>query len=116
MKMRVPAFAGAALLLLPALAQAQTWPSRPVRIIVPFAAGGPADIYGRVLGQHLQETLGQPFVIEDRPGGCSLIGTDAVAKSAPDGYTLLMTSGSIVTANQHIYKNMGFDQIGRAFV
>ena len=108
MKMRVPAFAGAALLLLPALAQAQTWPSRPVRIIVPFAAGGPADIYGRVLGQHLQETLGQPFVIEDRPGGGSLIGTDAVAKSAPDGYTLLVMSNTH-TVNESLIAKKPFE-------
>jgi hypothetical protein len=83
----------AALLTLPALAQ--DYPSKPVKIIVPFAAGGPADIYARFLGQRLQEALGQPFVIDDRPGDGSVIGTDAVAKSPPDGYTLLLMSNRI---------------------
>ena len=76
------------------LASAQEYPSKPVRIIVPFAAGGPADVYARVLAQRLQESLGQPFVVDDRPGGGSVIGTDAVAKSAPDGYTLLLMSNT----------------------
>ena len=88
-------FAGTVLAMLAAtLAQAQDYPSRPVKIIVPFAAGGPADIYARFVGQRLQEALGQPFVVEDRPGGGSIIGTDAAAKSAPDGYTLLVMSNT----------------------
>src|SRR5262249_19178250 len=68
---------------------AQDYPTRPVKIIVPFGAGGPADVYSRVLAQHLSEALKEPFVVEDRPGAGSIIGTDAVAKSPPDGYTLL---------------------------
>jgi tripartite-type tricarboxylate transporter receptor subunit TctC len=75
-------------------AWAQPYPSKPVRIIVPFGAGGPADIYARFLGQRLQEPLGQSFVIDDRPGAGSIIGTDLVAKSAPDGYTLLVMSNT----------------------
>ncbi|MEK7231897.1 MAG: tripartite tricarboxylate transporter substrate binding protein [Pseudomonadota bacterium] len=75
-------------------AWAQQYPSKPVRIIVPFGAGGPADIYARFLGQRLQESLGQSFVIDDRPGAGSIIGTDLVAKSPPDGYTLLMMSNT----------------------
>ena len=87
---------------LPALAQ-QAWPAKPVKIIVPFAAGGPADIYARALGEKLQAALGQPFVIEDRPGGGAIAGTDAVAKSAPDGYTLLMMSNTH-TVNESLIK------------
>jgi tripartite-type tricarboxylate transporter receptor subunit TctC len=83
---------------------AQEYPSRPVKIIVPFAAGGPADIYARFLGQRLQDALGQPFVIEDRPGAGSVIGTDAVAKSPPDGYTLLMMSNT-QTVNESLMQN-----------
>jgi tripartite-type tricarboxylate transporter receptor subunit TctC len=75
-------------------AQAQTWPTRPVKIVVPFAAGGPADNYARFLATRLQESLGQSFVVEDKPGAGSLIGTDIVAKSAPDGYTLLLMSNT----------------------
>src|SRR5260370_15730316 len=70
----------------------QAYPARAVKIIVPYGVGGPADIYARFVGAKLQVALGQPFVIEDRPGGGSIIGTDAVAKSPPDGYTLLMMS------------------------
>jgi tripartite-type tricarboxylate transporter receptor subunit TctC len=84
----------AALALAPDGALAQAYPNKPVRIIVPFAAGGPADIYARVLGQRLQEALGQAFVVDDRPGAGSLVGTEAVAKAAPDGYTLLMMSNT----------------------
>ena len=62
---------------------AQDYPTRPVKIVVPFGAGGPADVYSRVLAQHLSEALKQPFVVEDRPGAGSIIGTDAVAKSPP---------------------------------
>ena len=73
---------------------AQNYPTKTVRIVVPFAAGGPADIYARFLGQRLQEPMGQAFVIENRPGAGSIIGTDAVAKSAADGYTLLLMSNT----------------------
>ena len=72
----------------------QTYLNRPVKIIVPFAASGPADNYARFMAQRLQEALGQNFVVDNRPGAGSIIGTDAVAKSAPDGYTLLMMSNT----------------------
>jgi tripartite-type tricarboxylate transporter receptor subunit TctC len=77
----------------PSIAQ-QPYPNRPVKIIVPFAASGPADNYARFMAQRLQEALGQNFVVDNRPGAGSIIGTDAAAKSAPDGYTLLMMSNT----------------------
>jgi tripartite-type tricarboxylate transporter receptor subunit TctC len=85
-------------------ALAQDYPTKPVKIIVPFAAGGPADVYARFLGQRLTESLGQPFVVEDKPGAGSIIGTDAVAKSAPDGYTLLVMSNTH-TVNESLVPN-----------
>jgi tripartite-type tricarboxylate transporter receptor subunit TctC len=85
-------------------AMAQDYPSRPVKLIVPFGAGGPADVYGRVLAQHLSDSLKQSFVVEDRPGAGALIGTDAVAKSAPDGYTLLVMSNTHTT-NESLIPN-----------
>ena len=83
---------------------AQDYPARPVKIIVPFAAGGPADVYARFLAQRLQDTMGQPFVVEDRPGAGSVTGTDAVAKSAGDGYTLLLMSNA-QTVNESLIPN-----------
>jgi tripartite-type tricarboxylate transporter receptor subunit TctC len=91
----------------------QDYPTKPVKIIVPFAAGGPADVYARFLGQRLSEALGQPFVVEDRPGAGSLIGTDAVAKSAPDGYTLLLMSNT-QTVNESLIPNKPY-QLMRDF-
>ena len=95
-------------------AQGQDYPSRPVKIIVPFGAGGPADIYARFLGQRLQGPMGQPFVVEDRPGGGSVVGSDAVAKSAPDGYTLLLMSNTH-TVNETLLPNKPF-KLMRDFV
>jgi len=86
--------ASVAILCFASLTQAQTYPAKSVRIIVPFAAGGPADIYARYLGQRLQEPLGQSFVIDNRPGAGSIIGTELVAKSPADGYTLLLMSNT----------------------
>jgi tripartite-type tricarboxylate transporter receptor subunit TctC len=92
---------------LPAAAQ-EGWPSKPVRMIVPFAAGGSTDVVARMIGQKLAVLWGQPVVIENRAGAGGNLGTDVVAKSPADGYTLLMASGSI-TINPHIYKVMPFD-------
>ena len=78
-------------------ASAQDYPSRTVKLIVPFGAGGPADVFARDVAQHLSEQMKQPFVVENRPGAGSIIGTDAVAKSAPDGYTLLVMSNTHTT-------------------
>ena len=89
-------------------AQAQTYPTKPVRIIVPFAAGGPADIYARAIGQKLQDSLGQTFVIDDRPGAGAVIGTDAAAKTPADGYTLLMMSNTH-TVNESLLKIKPYD-------
>src|SRR5262245_45852444 len=75
------------------IARAQAYPSRPVRIIVPFAPGGVADITARLIGQWLSERLGQQFVIDNRPGGGGNIGTEAVVRASPDGYMLLMVGG-----------------------
>src|SRR6185369_10470305 len=75
-------------------APAQQYPAKPVRVIVPFGAGGPADIYARYLAQRLQDPMGQSFVVDDRPGAGSIIGTDLVAKSPSDGYTLLLMSNT----------------------
>src|SRR5215203_3139325 len=80
----------AALPVVSQIAMAQTYPSQPVRIIVGFAAGGPNDILARLIGQWLSERLGQPFVIENRPGAGSNIATEAVVRALPDGYTLLL--------------------------
>ena len=91
----------AALLTAPLCAQAEDYPARPVKIIVPFGAGGPADVAARLIGNVFQETLGQPFVIENRTGAGGVIGTQEVAKSPPDGYTLLMMSNT-QTANESL--------------
>jgi tripartite-type tricarboxylate transporter receptor subunit TctC len=104
----------AALVFACASSFAQEYPTKPIRIIVPFAAGGPADVYARFLGVRLQEALGQPVVVEDRPGAGSIIGTDAVAKSAPDGYTLLMMSNTH-TVNETLIPNKPY-QLMRDFV
>ena len=90
-------------------AWAQDYPAKSVRIIVPFAPGGATDIVTRILAQKLTETWGQSVIVENRSGAGGNIGGEAAAKSTPDGYTLFMTSGSIVTANQYIYKKMAFD-------
>ena len=86
---------------------AQEWPNKPLRIVVPFAPGGSADVFGRAVAQHLQGVLGQSVVIDNRPGGGSVIGTDAVAKSAPDGYTLLLMSNAH-TVNESLIPNKPF--------
>ena len=88
-------------------AHAQDYPSRAVKIIVPFAPGGSADVFGRFIAQRLQESMGQSFVIDNRPGGGSVIGTDAVAKAAPDGYTLLVMSNTH-TVNESLIPSKPF--------
>jgi len=100
----------AALPAVPRIAYGQTYPSRPVRIIVPFAAAGPNDIIARALGQWLSEHLAQSFVIENRPGAASNIGTEVVVNAAPDGYTVLMVS-SPHAINATLYEKLHFNFI-----
>ena len=103
------------LLLLPLLASAvDAYPSKPIKIIVPFAAGGPADVYARFVGQRLQAVLKQGIVIDDRPGAGAVIGTDVVARSEPDGYTLLLMSNTH-TVNESLLPNKPF-KLMRDFV
>src|SRR4051794_27634800 len=113
--MRIQALLALALTLVwPAALSAQSYPNKPVRILVPFGAGGPADVFARVLAQHLTESQKQSFVVENRPGAGAIIGTDAVAKSAPDGYTLLLMSNTHTT-NESLIPNKPF-QLMRDFV
>lgn len=95
-------------------AAAQNYPTRPVKIIVPFAVGGPADVFARFLAQRLPEQLGQPFVVENRPGAGAVIGTDLVAKAPPDGYTLLLMSNTH-TVNETLLASKPYD-LERDFV
>ena len=98
------AFLIAAVVALSLPAAAQSWPTRPVKIVVPFGPGGPADIYGRIVGHELSEVLKQQFVVENKAGASGMIGADIVAKSAPDGYTLLMMSNTLTT-NESLQPN-----------
>lgn len=95
-------------------ATAQAWPNKTVRILVPFPAGGSADTLARLLGQKMSEHLGQPFVVENRPGAGGNIGTDAAAKAPPDGYTVLMTPSSFAS-QPSLYPNLSWDPV-RDFV
>jgi len=91
-------------------AAAQAWPAKPVRIVVPFTPGGGLDIQARLFGKKFYETLGQTFVVENRTGAGGLIGAEAVARSAPDGYTLLFSSASLAV-NVSLYKKLAFDPV-----
>ena len=88
---------------------AQAWPAKPVRVVVNFPPGGAADSLMRALAPLLQQTLGQPFVVENRPGANGSIGAGEIAKSAPDGYSILMSSGGAIALNGLIYRNLGYD-------
>src|SRR5262245_30183151 len=93
-------------LLLAGPAVAQSYPTKPVRVIVPYVAGGAADIFGRTIAQKLSEAFRQQFVVENRGGANGGLGTDAVAKAAPDGYTLLITASGPITVNPVLYANV----------
>jgi len=102
----------AAALLAGGAVHAQSWPARPIRLVVPFPAGGATDIISRALGQRLAAELGQPFVIDNKPGAASAIGAELVARSAPDGYTLLMATSSSLVNNRFLYKKLSYDPDG----
>ena len=97
------------LLLVSALAQAQAWPSKPVRIIAPFAAGGLADVLARSVAEKLSASMGATFIVENRVGAGGNIGADVVARAEPDGYTLLLSSAGILSINASLYAKMPFD-------
>src|SRR5581483_562995 len=108
---RLWAVAAAIVLSAGTAAAADDFPSRPVNLIIPFAAGGPTDIVGRIMAAKMSELLGQTFVVEDRSGAGGNIGGDFVAKSAPDGYTLLFATVSTNAINPGLYKHMPYDAI-----
>ncbi len=101
----------AATLATPAVAQAPWAPTRPIRFVVPFPAGGATDVVARVLAERLQDSLGQPVVVENRTGAGGNIGVETVVRSAPDGTTLLMGTTGPLTVNPHLYANLGFDPL-----
>lgn len=100
----------AALAALPAFSHAQAWPGKPVRIVVPFTPGGTTDFVTRLVGIELAKALGQPVLIENKPGAGTVIGVDSVAKSAPDGYSVVCVANSF-TANQTLVKNLPYDTL-----
>ena len=102
-------FAFAAGLLIAAAAAAQSWPEKPVRFIVPFPPGGATDIAARLLGEKLTQIWGQSVIVENRGGAAGGVGAAEVARAAPDGYTFLFPSGSVMTANQHVYPKLNYD-------
>jgi tripartite-type tricarboxylate transporter receptor subunit TctC len=96
-------------LALPAVVVAQAYPSKPVRVVVPYPAGSTPDIVGRTVAERLQKALGQPFVVENRSGAGGNIGAEAVAKAPADGHTLLVAGNGPVAINKHLYKGLGYD-------
>jgi tripartite-type tricarboxylate transporter receptor subunit TctC len=104
-------FALAAGLLLASAAAAQAWPSRPVKLVVPFPAGSATDQIARVVGQQLQKALGQPFVVDNKAGASGSIAAAEVAKAAPDGYTLMVTTNTPQAANVSLFKKLNYDPV-----
>ena len=90
----------------PSITQAQSWPDKPVKLIVPFAAGGTTDILGRILAQQMTTILGQNVIVENKGGAGGNIGAEVVANAPPNGYTLLLASGSMMTVNPFLYKKL----------
>ena len=107
---RVAALIGCALLMPSAEAvSAQDYPSRPVTFVVPFAPGGVTTVFARLVGQKLEQRLGKPFVVENRPGGGGVTAATAVARAAPDGYTIMMASSTVLAINVSVRKNLSYD-------
>ena len=96
---------------LPLCAAAQPFPSKPIKIIVPYTPGGTTDLLARLVGQKLSERLGQPVVVENKPGANGMIGADLVAKAPPDGYMLGIASPGTHAANQYLYKSIPYDTV-----
>ncbi len=107
--MKLIRIAFAASILLAAFAHAQEWPARPVKIIIPSATGGGTDAYARLIGSALSETFKQQFVVDNRPGGNGMIGAEAAAHSAPDGYTILVTASPALMINPSLYPKLPYD-------
>jgi tripartite-type tricarboxylate transporter receptor subunit TctC len=101
----------AALTLAAASAQAETYPSRPVTIVVPFAAGGGSDLLGRLVAQHLEQRLGKPFIIENRPGAGTTIAAMTVVRAVPDGYTLMQATSSTMAINMTMHKKLPYEPL-----
>jgi len=102
-------FAVPLLAALPATAQTETFPTKAIRIIVPFAPGGSGDITARLIGKYIEEKTGQPFIVENKPGANGIVGAMSVKVAPPDGYTLMLATTSTNAANVHMYKNPGYD-------
>jgi tripartite-type tricarboxylate transporter receptor subunit TctC len=96
-------------LALSSAAAQESWPSRPVKVIVPSSPGGGTDLYARLLSQALSESLRQQFIVDNRPGASGNIGAEAAAKAAPDGYTILVSANPALTVNPHLYKNLAYN-------
>ena len=98
--------AGSLMMLASPLAHAQNWPTKPIKLIIPFAAGGTTDILGRLLAQQLSKDLGQNVIVENKPGAGGNIAAEFVAQSPADGYTIMLASGSMLTVNPNLYKKL----------
>jgi Tripartite tricarboxylate transporter family receptor len=90
---------------------AQTWPDKPVKLVVPYPPGGGTDTLARIVADRLRDTFGQAFIVENRPGAGGMLGASAVAKSQPDGYTVLVSSAAEIVVNQSVYKRVSYDPI-----
>jgi len=100
-----------ALALGPSLAEAQDYPRQPIRIVVPYAAGGMTDVVARVIGQKLGERLGQPVIIDNKPGAATIVGAEVAARAKPDGYTLLAATNATLTINPWLYSDLRYDPV-----